>query len=35
MTIVPHPPHFSVSPIEDKLELIGCHFDITEVMEAK
>jgi hypothetical protein len=31
MTLVPHPPIFSVSPFEQKLK--GLYFDSTEVIE--
>jgi hypothetical protein len=33
MTVVSHPPYFSVSPIEGKTE--SCHFDTTQVIEAE
>jgi hypothetical protein len=33
MTVVPHPPYFSVSPIEIKLK--GLDFDTIEVIEAE
>jgi hypothetical protein len=33
MSLIPHPPYFSVFPIENKTE--DCHFDTVEVMEAE